>query len=199
MRPTTDETLLALAQVWSLRSTCPRRSTGAVISTFDGHVVSSGYNGSPRGMDHCSDVGCLMEGGHCVRSIHAEANAIVQAARIGVSVDNGYLYATDRPCVRCAILIIQVGIVRVVYARPYDTDGLPDHVAKLFATAGVECFQGDLWTPSTEESSRFAGPQVTPSNWGAFWAKSGGPNECTHGIAEGIPCPRCNDVQGAAV
>lgn len=149
-RPSADDTMLAIAVLWSKRSTCTRLATGATISTFDGHVISSGFNGAPRGADHCTEVGCLIEGGHCVRAIHAEANAIIQAARIGTSVDGGILYCTHRPCVRCTLTIIQAGIDRVIYARPYNSDGLADHVADLFKAAGVTCVQGTNLTVKVE-------------------------------------------------
>ena len=141
-RPTTEEVLLSVAGLWALRGTCPRLSAGAVIATWEGHAVSAGYNGAPRGLDHCHAVGCLMEGGHCVRSVHAEENAILQAARVGISVDGCVLYVTHRPCVRCAIKVVQVGIQEVVYARPYGSDGLTDHVAKVFMEASISCRLG---------------------------------------------------------
>lgn len=129
-----------LARVWAERSTCSARArVGAVLVDQDHAVVASGYNGAPRGQAHCDDegVGCLMEGGHCVRAIHAEENAIIQCARGGSSTVGTTLYTTHRPCVRCARLIIQAGIVEVNFLHFYDADGLMTMVMGLFEQANV--------------------------------------------------------------
>lgn len=138
-RPTKDETYFALAEAWSRRATCPRASVGCVIVDNNGHVLTSGYNGSPRGLPHCSEVGCLMSGNNCVRTVHAELNAIIQAARTGVSLVGGHLYVTHRPCVRCTQAIIQAGIVSVKYKTSYGGDhAIADDVALMFQQSGVE-------------------------------------------------------------
>lgn len=117
-RQTFDEYLMELARVASRRSTCERKHVGAVIAK-DRFVVSTGYNGSIAGLAHCDDVGHLMEDGHCVRTVHAEANAIVQAARHGKSVENGTIYVTSSPCWPCFRLIANAGIRRIVYDEFY--------------------------------------------------------------------------------
>ena len=102
----------------SRRSTCDRRHVGAVI-VRDKTILSTGYNGSIRGMPHCDDVGHLMEGGHCVATVHAEANAIIQAARHGVSIGGAELYTTASPCWNCFQLIANSGIVKVYFGDLY--------------------------------------------------------------------------------
>lgn len=117
-RPSWDEYFLNIAEVVSTRSTCPRRSVGAVL-VRDRQILSTGYNGAPRGLGHCIDVGCLMRDGHCVRASHAEMNAIAQAAFHGVRVKGATLYCTDKPCLICTKLLINAGIVKIVYLRDY--------------------------------------------------------------------------------
>jgi dCMP deaminase len=134
-RPTWDETFFRVANVMSARATCPRRSVGAVIVNHSQQILTTGYNGSPRGLAHCTDVGCQMVEGHCVRAVHAEANAILQAARVGVSLDGATLYTTCKPCTRCALLIVQAGIVEVVYLagseERADKTGILEHTARV--------------------------------------------------------------------
>jgi dCMP deaminase len=100
------------------RSTCDRKHVGAVI-VRDKTILSTGYNGSIRGMPHCDDVGHLMEGGHCVATVHAEANAIIQAAKNGVRIDGAELYTTASPCWSCFKLIANAGIAAVYYGEFY--------------------------------------------------------------------------------
>jgi len=108
------------------RSTCPRASVGAVI-VRDKRILTTGYNGSPRGLPHCTEAGCLIINGHCVRALHAEQNAIIQGALHGVHVSHSVLYVTHQPCLSCAKMIINAGIGRVVYAGDY-----PDEIARSF-------------------------------------------------------------------
>ena len=100
------------------RSTCARKHVGAVI-VRDKCILTTGYNGSVRGLPHCDDVGHLMEDGHCVRTVHAEANAIVQAARNGVRIDGSGIYVTASPCWSCFRLIASSGIGRIVFGEFY--------------------------------------------------------------------------------
>lgn len=138
VRPTWHRTMIELARVWAERSTCSARArVGAILVDDAHHVIASGYNGSPRGQPHCDEVGCLMEGGHCVRAIHAEENAIIQCARVGVSLVGTTLYVTHRPCVRCTRLIIQAGIKAVYFNEYYDADGMMDTVVAAFENAGM--------------------------------------------------------------
>lgn len=136
-RPSLDKTFIEIAELWALRSTCPRGSVGCVAASPEGRLLASGYNGAPKGLRHCADVGCLIEGGHCVRAIHAEANMIVTAGRHGVPLDGATVYTTMRPCARCARLLIQAGVAKVAWRRSYDSD---DFVAVLtvLSEAGVE-------------------------------------------------------------
>src|SRR5439155_1362576 len=97
---------------------CSRKHVGAVI-VRDRTVLSTGYNGSLRGMPHCEDVGCIMEDGHCVTTVHAEANAILQAAKNGVSIEGSELYTTASPCWNCFKLIANAGIKRIYFGEFY--------------------------------------------------------------------------------
>lgn len=114
-RPSWDDTFIKIARIWATRSTCPRRSVGCVITDAAHTVLVSGYNGAPRGVPHCSDVGCLMNGSHCIRAVHAEQNAICQAARTNVSLVGASVYTTCRPCRTCLNLLIQVGISEIIF------------------------------------------------------------------------------------
>jgi dCMP deaminase len=107
-----------MARQASTRSTCDRKHVGAVI-VRERTILSTGYNGSVRGMPHCDDVGHEMEGGHCVATIHAEANAIIQAARNGVNINGAELYTTASPCWNCFKLIANAGIRRIYYGEFY--------------------------------------------------------------------------------
>ena len=135
-RPSWDEYFLNIARTVSTRSTCPRRSVGAVL-VRERQILSTGYNGAPRGLRHCTDVGCLMRDGHCVRASHAEMNAIAQAAFHGVPVADSILYATDKPCLICSKLLINSGITRIVYVHDY-----PDQISdQMLQDAGIELLQ----------------------------------------------------------
>ena len=119
------------------RSTCPRAAVGAVL-VRDKRILTTGYNGAPRGLPHCTDAGCLMVNGHCVRTLHAEQNAIIQGALHGVDVSGSTLYVTHQPCLTCAKMIINAGIVEVVYENEYE---FSRQTRKLFAEAKVKCRQ----------------------------------------------------------
>lgn len=113
-----DEYFMGIATQVAARSTCDRKHVGAVI-VRDKMILATGYNGSLRGSEHCDDVGHLMQDGHCVRTVHAEANAIVQAARNGVRTDGAGIYVTASPCFACFKLIANAGIVRIVFGEFY--------------------------------------------------------------------------------
>lgn len=125
---------MRIAHEVATRATCPRAAVGAVF-TFDNRILTTGYNGAATGQSHCTDQGCLMLDNHCVRVIHAEANAIVQAARAGVSLRGATVYCTLSPCVHCANLMIGVGVNRVVYTTEYFTP----MSATAFLAARVKC------------------------------------------------------------
>ena len=109
---------MRIAQEVATRSTCDRKHVGALI-VRDKCILATGYNGSIRGLPHCDDEGHMMEDGHCVRTIHAEANAIIQAARNGVAIAGAELYTTASPCWPCFKLIANAGISRVYYGEFY--------------------------------------------------------------------------------
>lgn len=109
------ELMLEVARAYAKQATCPRLQGGAVIFNGDYHVVTSGYNGAPQGADHCLDVGCLLIDNHCVRACHSETNAVIQAARVGVSIEGCAMMATHFPCPWCARVVFQAGIYRVYY------------------------------------------------------------------------------------
>ena len=117
-RASWDEYFMSIAQVVATRSTCPRKYVGAVI-VRNRTILSTGYNGSIRGMPHCSDVGHMMEDNHCVATIHAEANAIIQAARNGVTIEGADVYVTASPCWNCFKQIANAGVRRIVYGEFY--------------------------------------------------------------------------------
>jgi dCMP deaminase len=117
-RPSKDERFMRDALNAARMATCPRASVGAVF-VRDGHGLVSGYNGAPVDQPHCTDVGCFMEAGHCKRSAHAEQNAITWAARLGVSLERSVCYVTHFPCTTCANMLINLGVVRIVYLNEY--------------------------------------------------------------------------------
>ena len=109
---------MQIARTVATRATCPRASVGCVL-TRDRRILTTGYNGAPRGVAHGTEVGCLMVNDHCQRTTHAEANAVVQAALHGVSLEGATAYCTHHPCVNCVKLFISSGIRQIVYATPY--------------------------------------------------------------------------------
>lgn len=118
MRPSWDQYFLKLAMLASERATCPRMHCGCVL-VKDRYVLSTGYNGSLPGLEHCEDVGCLIVDNHCVRTNHAEMNAIAQAARHGVPLNGATAYVTNMPCTTCAKALLAAGIARVVIFSDY--------------------------------------------------------------------------------
>ena len=143
IRPSWDEYFLELIESISKRATCNRGRSGCVI-VKDRQILATGYVGSAKGLPHCDDVGHLMkkvlnEDGsvseHCVRTIHAEQNAICQAAKFGISLNGATIYVNMTPCRVCTMLIINCGIKRVVCARKYK---LSKESEELFKQAGVE-------------------------------------------------------------
>jgi dCMP deaminase len=117
-RASWDEYFMAIAREVATRSTCDRKHVGAVL-VRDRMILATGYNGSVRGLAHCDDEGHLLEDGHCVRTVHAEANAIVQAARNGIRLDGGDIYVTASPCFGCFKMIANAGLRRIVYGEFY--------------------------------------------------------------------------------
>lgn len=129
-RASWDDYFMSIAQVVATRSTCPRKYVGAVL-VRNRTILSTGYNGSIRGMPHCTDVGHMMEDGHCVATIHAEANAIIQAARNGVNIDSATTYVTASPCWICFKQLANAGIVRICYGEFYRDNRIFDVAAQI--------------------------------------------------------------------
>jgi len=136
MRPTYDEYFMKMTQVVATRSTCLRRNVGAIL-VKNKHILSTGYNGAPKGLKHCSEVGCLREKlnvqpgerHELCRGLHAEQNAIIQASVFGVSIDGATLYCTAAPCSVCAKMLINAGIKEIAYQDSY-----PDDLAQQMLT-----------------------------------------------------------------
>jgi dCMP deaminase len=135
-RASWDEYFMRMAQQAATRSTCDRKHVGAVI-VRDNTVLSTGYNGSIRGMPHCDDVGHMMENDHCVATVHAEANAIIQAARHGTAIDGADIYITASPCWNCFKLIANSGIKRIFYLEFYRDE----KILKAAMDVGIELNQ----------------------------------------------------------
>jgi dCMP deaminase len=132
MRPGWDEYFMQIARTVATRATCPRAAVGCVL-VREHRILTTGYNGSPRGVTHCAEVGCTLVDGHCARSTHAEANAVVQGALHGVTLSDSIAYCTHQPCVNCSKLLISAGVRKIVYDIAY-----PDPIAQeLLAEAGV--------------------------------------------------------------
>ena len=139
-RPDNDEYFMEMAHLVSKRSTCVRRRVGAVI-VKDKRVLTTGYNGSPKGTRHCEDLGCLrvqmnIPSGtrhELCRGVHAEQNAVIQAAYFGISIDGGSIYTTTYPCSMCAKILINAGIREIIYEDSY----MDDLSKKLFEETNV--------------------------------------------------------------
>jgi dCMP deaminase len=143
-RPSWDAYFMRMAFLVAERSTCLRRRVGAVI-VKDKRILTTGYNGAPRGLRHCGETGCLREKlnipsgqrQEICRGLHAEQNAIIQAAIFGVNIDGSMIYTTNFPCITCAKMIINAGIKKIVYADDY-----PDELSKdMLAESKVELQQ----------------------------------------------------------
>lgn len=139
-RPSWDEYFMAITDQVGQRSTCTRRHIGAVL-VKDKRILATGYNGVPSGLKHCDEVGCLREQRRIpsgtqhelCRGIHAEQNAVIQAARHGIAIDGATVYCTHQPCVLCAKILINAGIKEIIFREPY-----PDDLStEMLAEAGV--------------------------------------------------------------
>lgn len=138
VRPSWDEYFLRIAALVATRSTCNRKQVGVVL-VRDNYVLSTGYGGSIAGQPHCIDVGCLIghDGTGCIRTVHAECNAILQAARHGVSTQGATCYSTLSPCSACFKMLANAGIVRIVYAEEYRLP--PDKELAKACGISMEC------------------------------------------------------------
>lgn len=146
MRPSWDQYFMEMAEVVKTRATCLRRQVGAVI-VKDKRILTSGYNGAPSGLPHCSETGCLRdklnipsgERHELCRGIHAEQNAIIQAALHGIKIKGATLYVTTQPCILCGKLLINAGIKKVIYKGDYPDD----LAASLMVEAGIDLVKFD--------------------------------------------------------
>lgn len=125
-----DQYFMIQAALLASRCTCNRLSVGAVL-VRDKRIIAGGYNGSVSGDAHCIDEGCYLRDGHCVRTIHAEMNAILQCAKFGISTDGASLYVTDFPCLQCTKSLLQAGIKEINYIRNYHNDEYAMKLIKL--------------------------------------------------------------------
>ncbi|MBN1626412.1 MAG: cytidine/deoxycytidylate deaminase family protein [Deltaproteobacteria bacterium] len=140
-RPSWHEYFMSITKLVASRSTCLRRHVGAIL-VKDKRILATGYNGAPTGIKHCEEVGCIRanlsipsgERHELCRGLHAEQNAIIQAARHGISIKGAILYCTNKPCVICSKMLINAGIVKIYYEDEYD-DPLSD---QMLAEAGIE-------------------------------------------------------------
>jgi len=135
-----DQYFMAQSHLLALRSTCTRLMVGATI-VRDKRIIAGGYNGSVSGGVHCIDEGCYVMDGHCVRTVHAEANALLQCAKFGVPTDGAELYVTHFPCLQCCKQLIQGGIKAVYYAADYKNH---PYAIELFHEAGVQTKKVEL-------------------------------------------------------
>ena len=141
-RPSWDEYFMQMAELTAQRSTCLRRQVGAII-VKEKHIIATGYNGAPKGLPHCEELGgCLREKleipsgerHELCRALHAEQNAIIQAATLGQSIEGATIYITHQPCITCAKMIITAGISRIVIRRGY-----PDEMSRgMLREAGLK-------------------------------------------------------------
>ena len=134
MRPPIHGTYMRIAEVMAERSTCPRANVGSVVVSQDRRLLSVGYNGAPRGAPHCTDVGCRVIDGHCVRAVHAELNALLN---LEGRAEGGTMYVTHAPCVRCAGAIAQAGIRTVIYWHDYGSKEEHMDTEYMYKQAGV--------------------------------------------------------------
>lgn len=144
IRPNWDDYFMAIARIIATRSTCDRLRAGAVL-VKNNRIISTGYNGSPPGLPHCdSHAGHLMEEGHCVRTVHAEHNAILQAAMApGQSTENSIAYLVYSPCIHCSKYLVSAGVKRVVIGNFYRNTKVIDYLKQ----AGVEV---EIYKPNTK-------------------------------------------------
>lgn len=133
-RPPWDQYFMKLARVVAERGTCNRKQVGCVIVARDKTVLATGYNGSLKGTPHCDDAGHLIVDNHCVRTVHAETNAVSQAARRGTSLGGSIAYVTCAPCPNCFKVLVSAGVERVVFGEPYRNERLFDEATE----AGIQ-------------------------------------------------------------
>ena len=155
MRLSWDQYFMAQSHLLANRSTCTRLAVGATI-VRDRRIIAGGYNGSTSGGVHCTDEGCYVIDGHCVRTIHAEMNAILQCAKFGVPTQDAEIYVTHFPCLPCSKSIIQAGIKKIYYAEGYHNH---PYAIELLEDAGIETkhvpYENVMETVHTDEQLAF--------------------------------------------
>ena len=140
MRPDWDSYFMKIAYAVSERSTCDRKFVECVV-VFEKRIITSGLKGSAAAKSHCDEVGHLIVDGHCVRTIHAETNAIIQAALHGISTKGATCYVTHLPCINCTKVLINAGISRIVYSVAYRTD---ENAMNFLKAADIEISQKEF-------------------------------------------------------
>lgn len=131
-----------MAHLVSERATCDRLHVGVVlVDPYFNTVISTGYNGAPAGMKHCTDVGCLMIDGHCLRVLHAEENALILAAKTGAVTEGSHAYCIYLPCLRCSLRLFQGGINEVWFQRVYGSAPITDELLTMYREADVKLIQ----------------------------------------------------------
>ena len=161
-RPSWDEYFMSICEQVGERSTCLRRSVGALV-VKDRRILATGYNGTPVGLPHCAEVGCLREqrgvesgsNHELCRGIHAEQNAVIQAAKYGIAIEGGTLYTSHQPCVLCAKILINAGVREIVYRYPY-----PDDLARGMLAEARVTERLFVDTRSTPDESADVGPKA---------------------------------------
>lgn len=139
-RPTKEEYFKEIVEVVAKRSTCTHAQVGALLVNPNGQLLSTGYNGAVSGMPHCTDIGCTEDRyGHCVATVHAEQNAIAQAAKHGVSPEGATLYTTLFPCLACLKLVVAAGVREIKYISEYHAKDAYEEA--MIQTLGISCEQ----------------------------------------------------------
>ena len=146
-RSSWDKYFMGIAKMVATRATCDRKHVGAVV-VKDNRILATGYNGSGPKLAHCDDVGHLMVDGHCVRTIHAEANALAQAARSGVAVEGASIYVTAFPCWNCFKLLLNAGVRDIYYNEKYRPNPIIDQALEEYANQFLQL--SSLWVNLTQ-------------------------------------------------
>lgn len=135
-----DQYFMSQSLLISTRSSCSRLAVGAVM-VRNQRVISAGYNGSVSGDVHCSEIGCKVVDGHCIRTVHAEVNAVLQCAKFGVATEGADIYVTHFPCLRCSKIIIQAGIKKLYYLHDYNNS---DYAIELLEHSQIKIKKVDM-------------------------------------------------------
>lgn len=155
-RPTWPDYFMTLAHATAARMSCDRARVGAVLVDSHSQIISTGYGGAPRGVATCLEAGHLLEHDHCVRTVHAEHNCILQAARRGVATDGSTIYTTHYPCFDCCKVLIQAGVHDIVYEIPYRRDDMRNQRAlQWLQEVGIRIISIDVAVERAREGAPF--------------------------------------------